>query len=60
MFINFLLKAAVVAVDAICEPLPDDEYEEYQPSTKSLSVDENGNTITLVNSSEGWKINDLS
>jgi|TARA_R100001509_G_scaffold165757_1_gene149751 hypothetical protein len=60
MFIDFLLKAADVAIDVICEPLPDEQHEEYQPSTKSIAVDDNGNTVQLVGTSQGWKQSDLS
>ncbi|MBL4705688.1 MAG: hypothetical protein JKY54_14280 [Flavobacteriales bacterium] len=60
MFIDFLLKVADVAIDVMSVPLSDEEHEEYQPSTKSIAVDDNGNTVQLVGSSQGWKQSDLS
>lgn len=64
MFIDFLLKASEVAIDVLCEPLPEDSYEGefdiYEPSSKSLYTNADGSTEILTGSSMGTRISDLS
>lgn len=64
MFVDFLLKAAEVTLDLLSEPLPEDSYEDeydiYEPSSKSLYTNADGSTEILTGSSMGTRISDLS
>lgn len=64
MFVDFLLKAAEVTLDLLSEPLPEDSYEDeydiYEPSSKSLYTNSDGSTEILTGSSMGTRISDLS
>ncbi|NRA81424.1 MAG: hypothetical protein HRU18_24775 [Pseudoalteromonas sp.] len=64
MFIDFLLKAAEIALDILSVPLSEDsyegEYDIYEPSSKSLYTNADGSTEILTGSSMGTRMSDLS